>query len=194
MVPYGSPVTVFARFAAYPPPVGLGLRAVKIAEYRSVASPMAGGQAAYVLFDYKTNAGAFRGFALSAVAPIGQTDFMFYKSMFMTPVATFPQLAPTLWRSWQSWGVSSSVLNARLIAAAQSMSQAGDIITGAYWSRQHASDQTSLAFDQYIRDVETIENTASGRQSEVGYLTGDALVAHDPGRYRLVPTSDLSPR
>lgn len=93
-------------------------------------------------------------------------SFLVYKSMFMLPAETFPQLAPTMWRSWQSWGVSSGVLTGRLTAAAQSMRETGDIITGAYWDRQHASSTAAAGFDQYIRDSATLEHIGSGDRAK----------------------------
>ncbi|MBC5809940.1 MAG: hypothetical protein GIW95_03665 [Candidatus Eremiobacteraeota bacterium] len=192
-VPYGSPTETLTRFLKYPQPAGLGFQSVHVIETQPV-SGVAGAQSAYVLFDYRIKGVPFRGFALSSVMPIDNLQFVYYKSMFLTPGAKFSKLAPTLWRSWQSWGVSNKVLNDRLTSAAQSMREAGDILTGAYWARQQAGARSSLAFDQYIRDVETVENTTNGKRKELGYFAGDALVAHDPATYRIVPTAELITR
>ncbi len=188
----GDPVAVLQRVLTAPSPAGLGVSGVRIAEIRPVAAPMAGGRAAYVLFDYVAGGASFRGLALIAVAGVDNRTFMVYKSMFMLPAATFPQLAPTLWKSWQSWGVNSGVLTSRLTAAAQSMRETGDIITGAYWSRQHAGEQSSLGFDQYIRGTAQLEEVTTGRRWNGSYFDASTIVEHDPVNYRIVPIGELS--
>ncbi|HWT05211.1 MAG TPA: hypothetical protein VN224_05595, partial [Xanthomonadales bacterium] len=152
------------------------------------------GKAAYVLFDYRVDGAPYRGLALVSMAPIDSLSFMVYKSMFMLPAKSFPRLAPTMWRSWQSWGVSSGVLTGRLTAAAQSMREAGDIITGAYWDRQHANSSAAAGFDQYIRDSATLEHIGSGARAEGPWADAQAIVDRDPTRWRIVPTSELIPR
>lgn len=193
VLPYGDPVSVFRAFAQYPQPAGMGLQAVRVAEVQPVQPAVASGRAAYVLFDYQLRGAPYRGLALISIAPIDQRSYMLYKSMFMLPAATFPRLAPTMWQSWQSWGVSSGVLNARLTAAAQSMRETGDIITGAYWARQHANDQTSLGFSQYMRETAQLEDVTTGRRYNGSYLDASTIVQQNPVKYRIVPIGELQP-
>lgn len=193
VIPVSDPVTMFRRFAVYPQPVGLGFSNVRVAEAQAVPPPVAGGRSAYILFDYKINGGSFRGLALVSVAQFDQSSFMFYKSMFMLPSASFARLAPTMWKSWQSWGVSSGVLNGRLTAAAQSMRETGDIITGAYWDRQHANDRVSLGFSQYMRDTAQLEDVSTGQRYNGSYLDASTIVQNNPVKYRIVPVSELTP-
>ena len=193
VLPYGDIGTMFRAWARYPSPVGLGVQSVRIAELQPVAPTVPSGRAAYVLFDYRVAGAPFRGLALISVSPIDARSYMLYKSMFMLPAASFPRLAPTLWRSWQSWGVSSGVLTGRLTAAAQSMRETGDIITGAYWDRQRSNARTSLGFDQYIRDAATLENVETGRRYNGSYFDASTIVEQNPVRYRIVPVDELSP-
>ncbi|MEA2719390.1 MAG: hypothetical protein QOJ39_1254, partial [Candidatus Eremiobacteraeota bacterium] len=193
VLPYGDPVTMFRAFAQHPLPVGLGVQNVRIAEAKAVAPPVAGGRSSYVLFDYRVGGNAFRGLALVSVMPIDARSFMFYKSMFMLPSASFARLAPTMWASWQSWGVSSGVLTGRLTAAAQSMRETGDIITGAYWDRQHANAQTSLGFSQYLRDTAQLEDVTTGRRYNGSYFDASTIVEQNPVKYRIVPVGELTP-
>jgi hypothetical protein len=172
----------------------LGLQSFHAREVQPVASGLPNGRAAYVLFDYRANGAPYRGLALVSMAPIDSMSFLVYKSMFMLPAQTFPQLAPTMWRSWQSWGVSSGVLTGRLTAAAQSMRETGDIITGAYWDRQHANSSAAAGFDQYIRDSATLEHIGTGSRAEGPWADAQAIVDRDPTRWRIVPTSELIPR
>lgn len=187
-----DPVAALRRVLVSPSPAGLGVTDVRIAEAQPVQAPMAGGRAAYVLFDYTAGGAPFRGLALVSVAGVGDRSYMVYKSMFMLPAATFAQLAPTLWKSWQSWGVNSGVLTSRLSAAAQSMRETGDIITGAYWARQHGGEQTALGFDQYIRDTAQLEDVNTGRRWNGSYFDASTIVEHDPVNYRIVPIGELS--
>ena len=192
VVPGADPVAALRRVLTSAPPAGLGVSAVRIDEVQPVQAPMAGGRAAYVLFDYAAGGAPYRGLALVAVAGVGDRSYMVYKSMFMLPAPAFAELAPTLWKSWQSWGVSSGVLTSRLTAAAQSMRETGDIITGAYWARQHAGEQTSLGFDQYIRGTAQLEEVTTGRRWNGSYFDASTIVEHDPVNYRIVPVGELS--
>jgi len=194
VAPFSNPVQILATVMMQPSPVGLGLQAFHAREVQPVASGLPNGRAAYILFDYRANGAPYRGLALVSMAPIDSTSFLVYKSMFMLPAETFPQLAPTMWRSWQSWGVSSGVLTGRLTAAAQSMRETGDIITGAYWDRQHATSSAAYGFDQYIRDTATLEHLGSGARAEGPVLDAQAIVDRDPTKWRIVPSSELIPR
>jgi hypothetical protein len=162
-------------------------------ETQPVAPIVAGGRAAYVLFDYRAGGAPFRGLALISVAPVGTGSLMVYKSMFMLPSDSFARLAPTMWKSWQSWGVSSGVLTGRLTAAAQSMRETGDIITGAYWDRQHANAQTSLGFSQYIRETAQLEDVTTGKRYNGSYFDASTIVEQNPVKYRIVPIGELTP-
>ncbi|HEY0380830.1 MAG TPA: hypothetical protein VGC72_01285 [Candidatus Elarobacter sp.] len=194
VAPFGNPVQILGTVMTQPPPVGLGVQSFRAAEVQPVAAGLPNGRAAYVLFDYRVNGAPFRGLALISIAPFDSMSFMVYKSMFMLPADQFPRLAPTMWRSWQSWGVSSGVLTGRLTAAAQSMRETGDIITGAYWERQHATSSAAAGFDQYIRDAATVEHIETGARAEGRWMDAQAIVDRDPTRWRIVPTSELVPR
>jgi hypothetical protein len=194
VMPFGNPVQILGAVMTQPPPVGLGVQSFRAVEVQPVESGLPNGRAAYVLFDYQVRGMPFRGLALISIAPFDSMSFMVYKSMFMLPAASFPRLAPTMWRSWQTWGVRSGVLTGRLTAAAQSMRETGDIITGAYWERQHATSGAAIGFDQYIRDTATLEHIESGARADGRWMDAQAIVDRDPSRWRIVPTSELVPR
>lgn len=187
----GDPAAVAQRVLTAAPPAGLGVQAVRVVETQPVAPPMGTGRAAYVLFDYSANGAPYRGLGLFAVAPVDTRSAMVYKSMFMLPANDFARLAPVLWKSWRSWNVNGNVLTGRLTAAAQSMRETGDIITGAYWARQHANEQTAYGFDQYIRDTAQLEDVSTGRRYNGSYLDASAIVQHNPVKYRIVPIGEL---
>jgi hypothetical protein len=187
----GDPVAVAQRVLTAPPPAGLGVKAVRVVETQPVAAPMGTGSAAYVLFDYRADGAPFRGLGLFAVAPVDARSAMVYKSIFMLPANDFARLAPVLWKSWRSWNVNGNVLTGRLTAAAQSMRETGDIITGAYWAREHAQDQAAYGFDQYIRDTAQLEDVTTGRRYNGSYLDASAIVQRNPVKYRIVPIGEL---
>jgi hypothetical protein len=187
-----DPVVALQRVLVSPPPVGLGVQAVHFAEVQPAPS-IASGRAAYVLFDYRASGAPYRGLALVSVTPVDARTLMVYKSMFMLPSGSFARLAPTLWKSWQSWGVNAGVLNGRLTAAAQSMRETGDIITGAYWARQHANEQTSLGFSQYLRETAQLEDVQTGLRYNGSYFDASTLVQNNPVKYRIVPIGELAP-
>lgn len=193
IVTSADPVAALQRMLTAPPPAGIGVSAVRIVEVQPVAPFAGGGRAAYVLFDYRAGGAPFRGFALVSLSAVDARTFMFYKSMFMLPADAFPRLAPTMWKSWQSWGVSGNVLTGRLVAAAQSMRETGDIISGAYWARQHANEQTTLGFDQYIRDTAQLEDVTSGRRYNGSYFDASTIVEENPVKYRIVPIGEIQP-
>jgi hypothetical protein len=185
-----DPVAALQRFVMSPPPVGAGASGMRVVEVKPVQAT-ANGRAAYVLFDYTLQGSAYRGLALVNLAAVDTRTFMLYKSMFMTPAATFPELAPVLWKSWQSWGVNGDVLTNRLFAAAQSMRETGDIITGAYWSRQHANAQVSAGWEQAMLGTAQLEDLRDGQRYNGSYWDASTLVQRDPTRYRIVPIGEL---
>jgi hypothetical protein len=185
-----DPVAALGRVLTSPPPVGVGASRIRVVEVKPVQAT-ANGRAAYVLFDYTLQGSAYRGLALVNLAAVDNRTFVFYKSMFMTPASTFPQLAPVLWKSWQSWGVNGDVLTNRLFAAAQSMRETGDIITGAYWSRQHANAQVSAGWQQAMLGTAQLEDVTTGKRYTGSYFDASTLVQHDPVNYRIVPIGEL---
>jgi len=187
-----DPVRALAQYLTAPMPAGLGVSDVRIAETKPVQAT-ANGRAAYVLFDYAADGARYRGLALVNLAAVDGRSFMLYKSMFMTPAASFPELAPVLWKSWQSWGVNGNVLSSRLFAAAQTMRETGDLITGSYWQREHVQDRTALAYDQRILDQAQLENVWTGERWNGSWMDFSSVVAGDPSTYRIVPVEQLQP-
>lgn len=185
-----DPVDALHRFLTSPPPVGAGASGMRVVEVKPVQAT-ANGRAAYVLFDYDLQGSAYRGLALVNLAAVDNRTFMLYKSIFMTPAATFPELAPVLWKSWQSWGVNGDVLTNRLFAAAQSMRETGDIITGAYWSRQHANAQVSAGWQQAMLGTAQLEDVTTGQRYNGSYFDASTIVERDPVHYRIVPIGEL---
>ncbi len=185
-----DPVAALQRFVMSPPPVGAGASGMRVVEVQPVQAT-ANGRAAYVLFDYTLQGAAYRGLALVNLTAVDTRTFMLYKSMFMTPAATFPELAPVLWKSWQSWGVSGDVLTNRLFAAAQSMRETGDIITGAYWSRQHMNAQVSAGWEQAMLGTAQLEDVMTGQRYNGSYFDASTMVERNPVRYRIVPIGEL---
>ena len=191
VLPYGSVTDMFRGYLQYPRPAGLGLANVRIIESRQVAPPAGAGEAAWMLFDYDIDGTGYRGLALANVAPIDSRSYMVYKSMFMTAAANFHRLAPTLFKSWQSWGVNQNVLNQRLFDAAKSMRETGDIINSAYASREAAQGQSAHGWSEMMRSTATLERVESGERWEGDWNAADSIVRERPEEYRIVPVGEL---
>jgi len=186
VAPFGNPVQMLGQVGRQ-----LNLESLHAVEVQPIASGLPGGRAAYILFDYHVHGAPFRGLAMINMAPVDQMSYTVFKSMFMLPANSFARLAPTMWRSWQSWGVDRGVLNGRMVAAAQSMREAGALITGANAAAQRATSSANAGFDEYIRDAATVEHIDTGARAEGSALSAQAIVDRDPTKYRIVPASEL---
>ncbi|MDP9110832.1 MAG: hypothetical protein M3M96_04290 [Candidatus Eremiobacteraeota bacterium] len=186
IAPYSNPVQMLGEIGRR-----LNLESLHPVEVQQIDSGLPHGQAAYILFDYQIRGVPFRGLAMINMAPVDQMSYVVFKSMFMLPANSFARLAPTMWRSWQSWGVDRGVLTGRMVAAAQSMRETGALISGANASTQRASSSAAAGFDQYIRDAATVEHIDSGARAEGSAFSAQAIVDRDPTKFRIVPASEL---
>ncbi|MBF6594458.1 MAG: hypothetical protein IVW51_08425 [Thermaceae bacterium] len=118
-------------------------------------TPWQNGQAAFVR--YWANVGGTRmdGFGLFALMQYDTNSYIFYQSYVYAPAQVFSQILPTALQTWASWSINPAVYTERLMAAAQSMRETGDIITSAYNNRQRTYDSINKGWDQYICDAAT---------------------------------------
>ncbi len=73
--------------------------------------------------------------------------------------------------------------------AADKMRQTGEILRSVARGQSEAFDRANKGFDYYIRGVEVVENTTTGRRATFDREHADAVVRVDPTKYRLVPPS-----
>lgn len=156
-------------------------------------TPWQNGQAAFVR--YWANVGGTRmdGFGLFALMQYDTNSYIFYQSYVYAPSQVFSQILPTALQTWASWSINPAVYTERLMAAAQSMRETGDIITSAYNDRQRTYDSINKGWDQYIRDTATLEYIDGRRTEDVSANFANWLVKEDPVNWRIVPASELIP-
>jgi hypothetical protein len=94
---------------------------------------------------------------------------------------------------WRSWSLNPQLLRDRLQEAANTMRQTGEILRRAARGQSDAFDRANKGFGYYIRSVEVLEQTASGKRGSFDRDFADAVVRADPTRYRLVPPSQYRP-
>jgi hypothetical protein len=152
------------------------------------------GQAAFVRYRGSAGGRSVDGFALAALMPYDTNAMFFYLSYIAAPPQVFPQIFPTALQMWGSWSINPSVFTQRLMAAAQSMRETGDIITSGYNDRSRAYDSINKGWDQYIRDTATLEYIDGSRADDVSANFANWLVKEDPQNWRIVPPSELIPR
>ncbi len=187
IAPYSNPPQILGAYMRNK----FGAEGFRVIEAKQIESRLPYGQAGIILFDYQIRGIPFRGLAMVNIAPSDQMSYLIFKSMFLTPADSFARLAPTLWRSWQSWGVNSGVLTGRMVDAAQSMRATGSLISSSSGSSQRGgSSDGSAGFDEYIRGTATVQNITTGERGEGSYLDARAIVDHDPTKFVILPSSN----
>jgi hypothetical protein len=90
---------------------------------------------------------------------------------------------------WRSWSLNQQMLRDRMQDAANKMRQTGEILRSAARGQSDAYDRANKGFSYYIRGVEVLEHTASGKRGNFDRDYADSVVRADPTKYRLVPPS-----
>lgn len=157
-------------------------------------TPWENGQAAFVRYRANVKGTTLDGFGLVALMPYDPNAMIFYQSYVYAPTSVFPRILPTALQTWASWSINPAVFTQRLMAAAQSMRETGDIITSGYNERSRAYDSINKGWDQYIRDTATLEYVDGSRADDVSANFANWLVKEDPQNWRIVPGSELIPR
>jgi hypothetical protein len=81
------------------------------------------------------------------------------------------------------------MLRDRLQDAAAKMRQTGEILRSAARGQSDAYDRANKGFSYYLRGVEVLEHSPSGRRGSFDRDYADAVVKADPTKFRLVPPS-----
>ena len=69
------------------------------------------------------------------------------------------------------------------------MRQTGEILRSAARGQSEAYDRANKGFSYYIRGVEVLEHSPSGRRGNFDRDSAAAVVKADPTKFRLVPPS-----
>lgn len=136
------------------------------------------------------------GVVLLLSNPVGFGTWMYYASSVTSSVEGFHENLPVLMRIWGSWKVDDHVYTERLNSAANSLKRVGQIIREVGENRRDAMDRSAKAWDHYIRETWTYEDTSTGRRVEasndVDKLLDTMNRAEGYTRYRAVPFAELN--
>lgn len=154
---------------------GATVRLTRIVEAERIAPLAAGMNAALVLSDAAGNV-PYRKFSLvGAGQMMANGMWMYYSSEVYAPTAIFAHALPVLLKVWNSWTIDKSVLMERMAAAARTMRETNEILSGINQNRQQSQERISQAWGHYIRGTVVVEDTKYGtRSTEWLYQPGPA--------------------
>lgn len=152
-----------------------------------------GGNAAFVRYRAVIDGAAWDAFGLFSIQFYDTNAALFYLSYVSAPSTVFRNILPTALRMWGTWSINPGVFTERLMKAAQSMRETGEIISSVNASRQRAFESINAGWGEYFRDVATLEDTG-GNRAQVDQSFASNVVQNDPVNFRIVPPSELIPR
>jgi hypothetical protein len=162
---------------------------IEVLERYPTAPPTGAGQAAFIFARSRIGGRPHYHFALVNTAPIDAGSWAYYYSTVGAPDGVFQRDFALMLAVWRSWSLNQQMLRDRMQDAANKMRQTGEILRSAARGQSEAFDRANKGFDYYIRGVEVLENTQSGRRGNFDRDFADAVVKADPTKYRLVPPS-----
>jgi hypothetical protein len=162
---------------------------IQVVERYNTAPPMSSGQAAYVFVRSRVGGRPYLHFALVNTAPIDGGSWAYYYSTVAAPDGVFQRDFALMLNVWRSWSLNQQMLRDRLQDAAEKMRQTGEILRSVARGQSEAYDRANKGFSYYIRGLEVLEHTPSGRRGTFDRDSADAVVKADPTKYRLVPPS-----
>jgi hypothetical protein len=154
------------------------------------------GEVAKMTFDITQAGNTTRGLALVATSRITADEWHLYVSMATAPAARFGQELPTLQAMWHSWKLSPQVVKDRQESINRSEHEIADMKRSSVALKTRAAAIGALGADQYLRDVETIQNVTTGWKGDCDSHYSQAVVDglnKAGGNYRIVPPSELVP-
>jgi hypothetical protein len=168
---------------------GQGTTDVQVLERYATPPPMGSGQAAYVFARSRVGGRPYYHFALVNTAPIDAGSWAYYYSTVAAPDGVFQRDFALMLSVWRSWSLNQQMLRDRLQDAAEKMRQTGEILRSAARGQSEAYDRANKGFSYYIRGLEVLEHSPSGRRGNFDRDFADAVVKADPTKFRLVPPS-----
>ena len=168
---------------------GQGTTNVEVLERYNTPPPTGAGQAAYLLARSRIGGRPYYHFALVNTAPIDANAWTYYYSSVAAPDGVFQRDFALMLNVWRSWSPNQQMLRDRLQDAAAKMRQTGEILRSAARGRSDAYDRANKGFSYYLRGVEVLEHSPSGRRGSFDRDYADAVVKADPTKFRLVPPS-----
>ena len=148
------------------------------------------GRAAYLLADQMNHGRAYRSFALVNTAALGNGYWQYYMTLLTAPADIFPQALPLMSEIWQSWSISQGEMNRRTAQAMLTMQETNRIMQSTAEGRRTTQWHQSLT-GMTLQGRWVIEDTTTGQRTELSSQEMNSLFERFPGRYRVVPSSQL---
>jgi hypothetical protein len=168
---------------------GQGTTNVEVLERYNTAPPTGAGQAAYLFARSRIGGRPYYHSALVNTAPIDANSWTYYYSTVAAPDGVFQRDFALMLSVWRSWSLNQQMLRDRLQDAATKMRQTGEILRSAARGQSEAYDRANKGFSYYLRGVEVLEHSPSGRRGNFDRDFADAVVKADPTKFRLVDPS-----
>jgi hypothetical protein len=148
------------------------------------------GRTAYLLADQMNHGRAYRSFALVNTAALGNGHWQYYMTLLTAPADTFSQALPLMTEIWQSWSISQGEMNRRTAQAMLMMQETNRIMQSTAEGRRTTQWHQSLT-GMTLQGRWVIEDTTTGQRTELSSQEINSLFERFPGRYRVVPSSQL---
>ena len=148
------------------------------------------GRAAYLLADQMNHGRAYRSFALVNTAALGNGYWQYYVTLLTAPADIFSQALPLMAEIWQSWSISQGEMNRRTARAMLTMQETNRIMQSTAEGRRTTQWHQSLT-GMTLQGRWVIEDTTTGQRTELSSQEMNSLFERFPGRYRVVPSSQL---
>jgi hypothetical protein len=169
------------------------MRLVRVVEAQPTQWP--NGQAAYILTQLNVGGRLNYSYNLVGAMPGYSDPWTYYTSGVAAPDGVFQNEFGTMLRIWKSYTVNPAVFQERLDNAVKNMNESWRLLREGMAEATRASLSNAEGWDQYIRGVQTIEHTGSGRQWEADNQSAQGLVDSLNGTgtrtWRIVPPSEL---
>jgi hypothetical protein len=162
---------------------------MQVLERHNTPPPLGAGQAAYLVARSRVGGRPYLHFALVNTAPIDAGSWTYYYSTVAAPDGVFQRDFALMLDIWRSWSLNQQMLRDRMQDAALKLRQTGEILRSAARGQSEAYDRANKGFSYYVRGLEALEHTPSGRRGTFDRDFADAVVKADPTKYRLVPPS-----
>ncbi|MGH7400007.1 MAG: hypothetical protein ACRELW_21005, partial [Candidatus Rokuibacteriota bacterium] len=163
---------------------GQGTTNVEVLERYNATPPTGAGQAAYLFVRSRLGGRAYYHFGLVNTAPIDANSWTYYYSTVAAPDGVFQRDFALMLNVWRSWSLNQQMLRDRMQDAANKMRQTGEILRSAARGQSEAYDRANKGFSYYLRGLEVLEHTPSGRRGNFDRDYADAVVRADPTKYR----------
>jgi hypothetical protein len=148
------------------------------------------GRSAYLLADQMNRGRHYRSFALVNTANLGNGYWQYYMTLLTAPAEIFPNALPLMTEIWQSWSISQGEMNRRTALAMLTMQETNRIMQATAEGRRTTQWHQHLT-GMTLQGRWVVEDTLTGQRIEMTSHEMNQLFERYPGRYRVIPASEL---